>query len=469
MSDIACNSQTSLRAFPWRRSLSAASALAIALASFWLIAVYGSLGRPIWIDEFLHFALGASRSVHEALAVIHETTKAVNHGQTGAYMLLDYALLQAFGASAFALRLPSLLSGVLLLAAAFLFFRARKVGVIGTVAFLLAVAGQPDLMHYVGEARPYMPLAASVVGVLAYYATPLDERRRWPVAALGWVSVILGASMHPYFPVYWFVLCLFGFWMAWLEGRQTVTLRSAITFANLPLSITGTLLVFGIGAVTWLQGGPSFAFDPFQWLTNGLWHGFTRGSHFQFIPDDVTAVLAVAAACPLLYPVAPRRVKPVLRGLVAASVLILLALAVSVLLGAASYVRHYWILPRQWIASMALVPLGVVWFGCEVFRQLGRVHGMVAVIFALAAVDYLAGTTLPVMQPRAVALRAWASAPTAQAPADAAPVEPAVPTENDGWVSLANRNVEAGGPVWPVFRSYYESYLDAAERAARTN
>jgi hypothetical protein len=29
------------------------------------------------------------------------------------------------------------------------------------------------------------------------------------------------------------------------------------------------------------------------------------------------------------------------------------------------------------------------------------------------------------------------------------------PSDNDGWVELANRNIRAGGPVWPVFRRYY--------------
>ncbi len=29
---------------------------------------------------------------------------------------------------------------------------------------------------------------------------------------------------------------------------------------------------------------------------------------------------------------------------------------------------------------------------------------------------------------------------------------------NDEWVALANLNRARGGPVWPVFRRYYEKY-----------
>ena len=49
-------------------------------------------GRPIWIDEFVHFAFGAFGSTSEAWAAITTSINGVNHGQTGVYMLIDYWL-----------------------------------------------------------------------------------------------------------------------------------------------------------------------------------------------------------------------------------------------------------------------------------------------------------------------------------------------------------------------------------------
>jgi hypothetical protein len=79
-----------------------------------VVLVYGSFGSPIWIDEFLHFALGAFPTTGDAWRALSPTLPTFNHGQTAAYMLLDSALLRAFGADLVALRAPSLVSGLLL-------------------------------------------------------------------------------------------------------------------------------------------------------------------------------------------------------------------------------------------------------------------------------------------------------------------------------------------------------------------
>ena len=76
-----------------------------------MILLYGPFGRPIWIDEFLHFAVGSHNSTREVWETIRRTTVEVNHGQTGFYILLDYWLMKLFGANLLALRVPSILSG----------------------------------------------------------------------------------------------------------------------------------------------------------------------------------------------------------------------------------------------------------------------------------------------------------------------------------------------------------------------
>src|ERR1700741_4257591 len=103
----------------------AASAL-LALLSGALILVYASTGRPLWIDEFLHFAFGAFRSTVSAWHAIRHSIASINFGQTGIYMLLDYWLLKAFGANAVALRLPSILSAGLMLWGGLQFLSKRQ-------------------------------------------------------------------------------------------------------------------------------------------------------------------------------------------------------------------------------------------------------------------------------------------------------------------------------------------------------
>ena len=88
-----------------------AVALAIALVLY-------SDRYPIWRVRFLHFALGALPGGGDAWQVIRETVLTFNFNQTGIYMMADFWLLKLFGASAFALRLPSLLSAAWLLIAA---------------------------------------------------------------------------------------------------------------------------------------------------------------------------------------------------------------------------------------------------------------------------------------------------------------------------------------------------------------
>src|SRR2546422_6396386 len=76
-------------------------------------------GKALVIDEFLHFAVGAYESTSEAWDIVRASIAGgINHGQTGAYMMVDYWLLRAFGANLFWLRFPSLLAGLLLYLAA---------------------------------------------------------------------------------------------------------------------------------------------------------------------------------------------------------------------------------------------------------------------------------------------------------------------------------------------------------------
>ena len=82
------------------------------LSSGIALALFSSFNRPLLYDEFIHFMTGPL-TFNEVIRVIHETTINLNQGVTGTYLLADWVLLQVFGASDVALRLPSFVLGAL--------------------------------------------------------------------------------------------------------------------------------------------------------------------------------------------------------------------------------------------------------------------------------------------------------------------------------------------------------------------
>jgi hypothetical protein len=431
---------------------------ALVASSIVVVALHGSFGRPIWIDEFVHFALGSHVSTSEAARTIYETTVGLSHGQTGVYMLLDYWLMQLFGASATALRAPSLVSALLLLWGAVALLRWRGFGLVWQVLVVLAVAGHGSLMHFAGEARPYMPLAAATVGTAAYYLAPAARRGFAPVEALGVTSIVWGALFHPYFALYWLAVFAFAHAVAIAEDDRSLGLRSLLTHVNLPLSAGGAATYFTVGALTWLRGGPEFTgMDPFHYVKReALLAEFIDHTHLNFLQrGHRVAFLVLLCAVPLVVAILPRRWRAAARPVAVPGVLFVLALALAVLMGWLSYRRNYWILGRQFVASMALVVVAFVWFWAELARAArpaSRVLSAVALAVAVFVVGRPASRVLARNADALVRHVRASPSPTGEPgpPGDAPP-----PADNDGWVELANRNIRAGGPVWPVFRKYY--------------
>ena len=131
--------------------------------------VFSGINRPLWEDEVLHFAFGGYGSTQDVWpAIVRSIRGGLNLNQTGVYMLVDYWLLQAFGASAVWLRMPSSIGALVLFSGAVCVLRTRGFGYAWQVAVVLLLVTQTWVMHFVSEARPYMLLAATCVGVLAY-------------------------------------------------------------------------------------------------------------------------------------------------------------------------------------------------------------------------------------------------------------------------------------------------------------
>jgi hypothetical protein len=173
-------------------------------------------------------------------------------------------------------------------------FHQLGYSILWTFLALLALLGQNSTLYYVGEARPYFPLASATLGTLVYYLIAPAERRGW-IAILGWVSITLGASFHPYFIAYWSMIVALTFLRQ--QGRSIIPLnfRSVLAHVNVPLAVIGNLIYFGLALNTWLKDPRSFSFDPFQYVpSSSIWETFIN-YHFEFISPFIVQI-AVAAS-----------------------------------------------------------------------------------------------------------------------------------------------------------------------------
>ena len=431
-------------------------AISVPVAAY-ILAAYSSFTRPIWLDEFLHYALGSHRSTAEAWLSISETLPTFNHGQTGMHMLLDYWLLHWFGASAFVLRLPSLLAAAFLLYSLVQIALRLRFSPVWTLLLFAAIFCQQNLMVFAGEARPYIMLASTVIGALAFYLTPLEQRSAF-IRVCGGIALGVGVLFHPFFPIYWLAIAIYTRALQPQPLASKGWLPDFIRHCDPWLSIPAAVTCLVLAKYTWLRGSPDFNLDPFQWIkADGLFKTFARISHFQFLGEAYLAA-PIAFGLGLLAALFPsirrsaafRRLGPPL-GLLA------LALGMSLLLSAISYYRQYWILPRQWVASMALCCLAVIWLAKELAAVLaGKMRGLaLPVIGVVGYVLYL--SVVPVSQFKKAEVDAVMQRIIHGAPkkSGAAPKSDKIPVNNDEWVLLANENVASGGPVWPVFRRFY--------------
>jgi hypothetical protein len=116
-----------------------------------------------------------------------------------------------------------------------------------------------------------------------------------------------------------------------------------------------------------------------------------------------------------------------------------------------SYHNRYWILNRQWIASAALMPVAVVWYVAmfaRIFDSWFRWSSLGLATFCLTPLAYSLSSIVP---PKLAEIRT----DIATAPAT---LEPSLPErgDNNQWVRLANANIAEGGPVWAIFRKFYD-------------
>jgi len=423
--------------------------------------LFSSWNRPLLYDEFVYFVAG-SLSPLEILSVIHETTTNVNQGVTGAYLLFDWVLMQAFGAEDWALRLPSLVFGFLFILYSLVFLRHKGIGTFGLTLFPVFLLTQELVMHYVGEARTYMPLAAAVVGLLTYYSANETWRCSPAGRVTGWSAAIIGVLFHPYIALYWPAILLFGYWTQHrgrLSGQQAI--RTIVRWSNPAMVISGVLVYVSIALATWARGRATAFVDPFNFLPGPLPVEILIQNFYAFVPmfAAVTTGLAlVVSAAAVFLPDDAALRRETFRLITEPLVLFVMAFALAFIVALTSITADFWIFPRQWIASTALAALATFWGGFLLFRR-ARVRsssrGRITASVLTAAVVIAAGG---VATQQVAVLREWTMRLPMDQPDRSSLAESLerVGTLSDGeWIEYSQVNLDQGGPVWPEFRSYY--------------
>ncbi len=434
------------------------------LVGFYMVALHASVGRPIWIDEFSHFAFAAEPTSGKAWSLFLATADDIQHGQTGVYIMLNYWTLSLLGPDATLLRLPSILSGLFLFASAIMLVRVLGFSVLWQLVMVAALTGQHLLMYFLGEARAYAPIPAAAVGLLFFYvAQPLYPTSR-SLLLFGIFTAVFGATMHAYFALYWPAVCLVAYVHRLGVTGERFSLAALIRFANPGLVALGAGLYLLLASLTWFRGHPRFDLDPFEWLRrHGLLANFTDYSHTQLLGGRYELAAAFTVALLLGALMLPAHIRgSSARRLWAPVLLILLSVGISAVLSWISYLSNYWILARQWVGSVGLVAVGIVWLWAEAGAIWERLTPRFGLAICGAAALLLSGQAVSIHNIRFGQLQAHLAALAGRPePEDCDPpqrLDVARLTNderNDVMVDLANRNIACGGSVWPIFRIYY--------------
>ena len=423
------------------------------------LGLFSSINRPLLYDEFVYFMVGPL-SFTETLSVVRDTTTNVNQGVTGAYLFSDWLLLQIFGASDVALRLPSLVFGAAFLTYALIFLRLRGMGFVALTIFPIFMITQELVMHYVGEARTYMPLVASAVGLLAYYCAPEPFRKSPRGLAVAWSAAMIGVFFHPYIALYWPAVLLFGF----LFFQRQHSLRNLASFANPVLVLTGVATYTAIAALTWIRGRANADVDPFNFLPGPLPVEILVQNLYAFVNPAAVALVAAAVISSLALTLigasggVKRAVRSLAKDLLPPAVLFLLAFLAALAISFTSIAADFWIFPRQWIASAALAAIAIFWASYVVIANAGVVSAGRKRLSAALLTVAVAVPASTVAAQQARDLIEWSARPGEVAPTQAQleDLQSEQQQLTDGqWMPFAQVNADTGGRVWPEFRSYY--------------
>jgi 4-amino-4-deoxy-L-arabinose transferase-like glycosyltransferase len=307
------------------------------------LALRAAVNRGIWLDEAI--------SIHQARLSLHDLFQNLYNGdrQPPLYHLTLWATIRAFGHSEFAVRLPSLIAGTLIIPVLYELARELYDRRTGLVAAAFATVS-PVLIWYSQEVRMYE--FAALFGLLALL-TQLRAIRDGTL--LNWAAYILATSALMW--SHYFGLILIGVQQLIFVGVIVYRPRAGEPVRGLALGFAYSLLVFAMELVplavfahhqyqvtSGAAGSPSGTYDLLSFysvLANLAW------SIWGYQPDAVTVLLAAMWPLALLGSLVllGRGGSRQTTGLAAAAmVLVVLLLVVSVFDNSYFEVRNFLIL-----------------------------------------------------------------------------------------------------------------------------
>jgi hypothetical protein len=198
-------------------------------------------------------------------------------------------------------------------------------------------------------------------------------------------------------------------------------------------------------------------YDPFQWVSRAHFYGtFVGSAHFQFLGELGRSWLLFISILCLLHFCLNAEAKTLSKRLLPPYLLIWVAMLLSAYVSWVSFKHHYWILPRQWVASLALIPVAFIWLCAELTNLISRVSTVSRWLIPVLCLAVIAYNSYPQTIDQS---HSFLTAILNRHSSEhfVAPLPDALrgPGHNDEWVALANQNVESGGPVSPFFQRFY--------------
>jgi hypothetical protein len=433
--------------------------------------LYSGFGKPIWIDEFLHFSLGAM-NFSEATTVLNQSLGGgVNWGQTPTFFMLDHFLLASFGANLWVLRLPSIIAGFLLIMLAVYFLRMRGMGRPFQWLLVFAFSAQGSLMFYVGEARPYMLMGSTAVALLVFFSLDLEQRRTWIGVLVGLYGIVFGALAHPYWMLFLFLTAFFGLYLRGFRLKSRKSLRTAIVESS-PIWIGVGLLIFIVTAlVSWAKASSGFSTDPYEYVESPLGAVRTLGStHFgllglppewaienlpnwlnMFNIDRILIFILVSTS--IIYLVRDKtRNADLVQPLVLLGLGIFSTTAISLL----SLARNYWIIQRQWLGGIAFATIAIVWVVALLSKRVGKPGVKMSLIVSVVSAGVIFWNSYLVVSSQ-IGIAQTHNEVFLQFREDSRSEQELIDfaQQKGAWEYVANVNAVRGGPVWRGLALYY--------------
>lgn len=429
-------------------ALPALRGLLVVAGSAALAAIFSGLNRPLWIDEFLHFAL-AGQSWPDVWNFIVLTSPGTNHGQTWFYQVLSIFLLNLFGSGFVGVRLISWAATFVLLVSTYYFLRLFSV----PMGIRLSVVGLILANRYfsfeMGNGRAYILLVATAaLAAYALFSLLLQENTGFKSKILFGAVVIIGGFNHPYFPVILGALLVSFFLVKALMRDEALKSTLWLVRSHLILTALSGLLSIAVGRLTWMRGSRDFSdWDPFRPFEK---YGLDVG-----VPEFValTALFAAGVTFFGFWIVGAAQKSALDLRLLVGSVLVVVGIVLALFFTWVSIFRSYYIYPRQWLPGAFLVFIGIalllaVLFSYLAKRELRVVAGVGTIIVWAAAVTMIVFGSARELY-IAAENRAWWE--------NLSPLslESAVDDGNRFWVVAGNLNIKCDTTVWPELALYY--------------